>query len=89
MPPSKCNLSRDEIARTFQGAVSDIPPILSPRQLAQLLNLSPKTVYLWIAKGRLDGTFRKRGKHVLLWRDRVIELLFSGKEWNHCESAEK
>jgi excisionase family DNA binding protein len=85
VPPPKCNLSRDEIARTFQGTVGDIPPILSPRQLAHLLNLSPKTVYLWIAKGRLDGTFRKRGKHVLLWRDRVIEPLFSGKEWNRCE----
>jgi len=78
----KCKLSSEEIARTFHGDVGDaFPPILSPRQLAQLLNLSPKTIYDWIAQGRLDGAYRKRGKHVLIWRDRVIELLFNGKEW--------
>jgi excisionase family DNA binding protein len=57
------------------------PAILAPAQLAQLLGLSVKTIYEWIAKGRLDGAFRKRGKHVLIWRDRAIDLLFNGKEW--------
>lgn len=84
MHPPKCNLSRDEIARAFHGpGGEDYPPILSPNQLAQLLGMSSKTVYQWIAQGRLDGTFRKRGKHNLIWRDRVIELLFDGKEWEH------
>jgi excisionase family DNA binding protein len=60
-----------------------VPPILSPAQLAGLLNLSVKTVYEWIAKGRLDGAFRKRGKHVLIWRDRVLDLLFNGPAWKN------
>jgi excisionase family DNA binding protein len=55
--------------------------ILSPVQLANLAGLSVKTIYEWITKGRLDGAFRKRGKHVLIWRDRAIHLLFNAPDW--------
>ena len=58
-----------------------LPPILTVEQLAGLLQISKKTLYEWIAKGRFDGTYRKRGKHILVWRDRVIDLLFNGPEW--------
>jgi len=34
-----------------------------------------------MAKGRLDGTYRKRGKHALFWRDRALNVIFNGKEW--------
>lgn len=56
--------------------------IMSPAQLAELLGLSVKTIYDWIAHGRLDGAFRKRGKHNLIWRDRALEIIFNGPEWN-------
>ncbi len=75
-------LAQEEIARAFTGAAAGrFPIILNPAQLADLVGLSVKTIYEWIAKGRLDGAFRKRGKHVLIWRDRAIALLFDGKEW--------
>ena len=78
-------LSKAEIARAFaDGPGAQVPVILSPRQLAALVGISIKTLYEWIAKGHLDGTFRKRGKHVLIWRDRAMDLLFNGKEWNHA-----
>jgi excisionase family DNA binding protein len=77
-------LSKDEIAGVFSGtAESPYPPILCPSQLADLVGLSVKTIYEWISQGRLDGSFRKRGKHVLIWRDRALEVLFNGKEWPH------
>jgi excisionase family DNA binding protein len=77
-------LSPDEVARAFTGAAGDrYPVILAPAPLADLLGLSVKTLYEWIARGRLDGAFRKRGKHVLIWRDRAIDLLFNGKDWAH------
>jgi excisionase family DNA binding protein len=76
-------LSTEEIARAFTGRTAEqYPPLLSPQQLAGLLGLSVKTVYHWIAQGRLDGAFRKRGKHVLIWRARALDLLFNGKDWN-------
>jgi excisionase family DNA binding protein len=64
-------LTKDEIARAFGDPAGGVPPILSPREFAAVLGLSVKTVYEWIAKGRLDGAFRKRGKHCLIWRDRA------------------
>ena len=62
-------LSKAEIQQAFesqgqgQGATS-IAPILSPQGLADLLKMSVSTIYEWISKGRLDGAFRKRGKHI-------------------------
>lgn len=77
-------LSKEEIERAFaDGPGTQIPVILSPRQLAQLLGLSTKTIYDWVNKGRLAGAFRKRGKHVLIWRNRAIDILFNGSEWPH------
>jgi hypothetical protein len=80
----KRKLSPEEIKQAFAGtAGEEYPVILSPAKLAALLDMSPKTIYAWIARGRLDGAFRKRGKHVLIWRDRAIELLFNGPEWRN------
>ncbi len=80
-------LSAKEIQMAFVTTPSPNNPnagvILSPSGLAEILGLSPKTVYEWIAKGRLDGAFRKRGKHVLIWRDRAIATLMNGKDWSH------
>jgi excisionase family DNA binding protein len=71
-----------ELAQAFAGPTGDrFGPILSPAQLAELTGMSVKTIYEWLSRGRLDGAFRRRGKHVLLWRDRAIEILFQGKDW--------
>jgi len=78
MSSNRKRLSRDELERAFGNKV---PPILSPEKLAQLLGLSVKTMYAWIAAGRLDGAFRKRGKHILIWRDRALDILFDGPDW--------
>jgi hypothetical protein len=56
-------------------------PILDTPGVMRLLNVKRRTLYLWIAQGRLDGTFRKRGKHHLFWRDRVIDRVFNGINW--------
>lgn len=69
-----------EIRGAFEGAGP--PPILSPQQLGKAIGISPKTIYQWIAQGRFDGTFRHRGKHIRLWRDRAIQLFFNGPDWN-------
>jgi hypothetical protein len=83
MPSRKLNLTGEEIARPFAGDLAkQFPPIVSPDQLAELAGMSVKTIYEWMSKGRLDGAYRKRGKHALIWRDRALDILFNGKEWN-------
>jgi excisionase family DNA binding protein len=59
----------------------DCPAILSPMQLASLLRVSRSTMYAWIAAGRFDGAYRKRGKHIRFLRDRALELFFNGPDW--------
>jgi excisionase family DNA binding protein len=82
---STIGLKPSEIATAFdsEDVRRRFPPILSVPQVAELLGgLSKKTVYMWIAKHRLDGCFRRRGKHVLFWRDRVLDRIFNGPQWN-------
>ena len=82
MASRKLQLTNDEITREFQNASSErCPEILSPDQLANLFGLSVKTIYEWLSKGRLDGAYRKRGKHCLIWRNRAIAIIMNGKEW--------
>jgi hypothetical protein len=38
--------------------------------------------------GRFDGTFRKRGKHLRFWRDRVIDQFFNGPEWETTQDEQ-
>ena len=76
-------LSKDEIRAAFAADCNLAPSILAPAQLAALLGLSVKTIYEWLTAGRLDGTFRKRGKHILIWRDRALDLLFNGPDWKN------
>jgi len=72
-------LSMQEI----QDALVDLaPPIVNPQQLAELVGVGRSTIYEWIAKGRLDGAFRRRGKHQLIWLARAIQILFNGPEWS-------
>lgn len=75
-------LSKEEIAKAFGGeSGTQCRAIISPAELAEILGVSVKTVYFWIAAGRLDGTFRKRGKHNLILKDRAIAQIFNGPEW--------
>jgi excisionase family DNA binding protein len=81
----KPTVPKDELQRPFIGPEGrDHPPVMTPQQLAGLCGQSVKTIYQWIANGRLDGAFRKRGKHILIWRDKALDILFNGPDWNNA-----
>jgi hypothetical protein len=82
---ARCVVTRQEIAAAFAKGGSEDRHIVSPEQLAAIIVCSRKTIYDWIAKGRLDGTFRKRGKHILIWRDKALDLLLNGPDWTNNE----
>jgi hypothetical protein len=76
-------ISPAELQAPFNGEHADgCPLIVSPARLGSLLGLKVKTIYTWIEAGRLDGCFRKRGKHILLWRDKALDRIFNGPNWN-------
>ena len=76
-PTPRLRLTRDEIAH----GVASFPTILRPGQLAAMTGVCRKTIYLWLAQGRLDSAARKRGKHWLIARDKAIDTLFNGSDW--------
>jgi hypothetical protein len=81
---ARCVVSREAIAAFFAtGGERASRPFVSPEELAGIIGRSRKTVYTWIEKGRLDGSFRKRGKHLLIWRDKAIDLLLNGPDWSN------
>ncbi|MEI6236848.1 MAG: helix-turn-helix domain-containing protein [Planctomycetota bacterium] len=67
--------------KELESSFSGYPPILSVDQAAALLQISTKTIYEWSSQGRLSACARKRGKRLLILRDRFIEELFHGQEW--------
>jgi predicted DNA-binding transcriptional regulator AlpA len=75
-------VSPDEIAAAFaQPPWGGYAPIVAPEQLAEITGRSRSTIYQWIQQGRLDGALRRRGKGILIWRDKAISLLFNGPDW--------
>lgn len=67
-------LTADEMKAAFEST----PPVLGVEDLANLLRLKTRTIYEWVARQHLDGTYCKRGKFLFFWRDRVIAKLFNG-----------
>jgi hypothetical protein len=77
------NISRDlsfaEIAAAFSDPVhaERFPPILTLQQAAELWQVPLDTFYQWRSRGLLDGCSCKVGKHVRLFRDRLIIQIFN------------
>ena len=78
----RLKLTPEEIRAAFPPEASAaFPPILDVPRAAALCCVSRKTLYRWIALGRLDGAFRKRGGRHLIWRDRLVALIFDNPTW--------
>lgn len=75
----------EEELEAFFSKYPTYGPVLLTAAVAALLCVSKKTIDEWVSRGHLDGTFRKRGKHRLFWRDRLLVRVFNGPEWNRDE----
>jgi hypothetical protein len=82
MSTKKRPLKASEIEEAFARDGKAVPFVVSPPKLAEILGLSPKTIYDWIGKGRLEGTLRKRGNHDLILLSRALLAIFNGPEWS-------
>lgn len=70
-------LRRAEIAKIAEGWSR----VLSPQQAADMIGAKLGTIYGWSHCGRLARCARRRGKHLLIHRDRFLEEVFNGGEW--------
>lgn len=74
------NLSDAEIAAAFADSEwgRRYPPVLSTKQAAELLQVPKSTLYAWNSQERLTGCAQRAGKHLLVFRDRLIKHIFNG-----------
>jgi predicted site-specific integrase-resolvase len=63
-------LTQPEITAAIEPSV--LPPILTPREAADLLRIKVSTLYRHSCEGRYSGAV-KRGKPLRFWRDRLIQ----------------
>jgi len=50
--------------------------ILTVDQAAGLLQIPPSTIYDWSSRGLLRGCSRRIGKHLRIFRDRLLHKVF-------------
>jgi len=72
-------LNSREIAAAFSDPhwAAAYPPVLSVEQAASLLQLPKGTLYDWSSRGLLKGCSRRVGKHLRLFRDRLLLQVFN------------
>lgn len=72
-------LNATEVAITFSPTelAHRYPPILTVRQTAELLQVPQNTIYDWSSRGLLAGCARRVGKHLRVYRDRLIHKVFN------------
>lgn len=56
----------------LEGALRELPPILTPGEAASLLRLKVSTLYRHVSEGRYGASVR-RGKPLRFWRDRLVQ----------------
>jgi len=72
-------LTPKEIAAAFDDPkwTECYPPVLSVDQAAALLQVPKNTLYLWSSRGLLKGCGRRMGKHLRLFRNRLLQHVFN------------
>lgn len=77
--PASLKLTDREIAAAFSEPrwVEKFPPILTLKQAAELLQIPLQTLYQWRSRGLLGHCSRKVGKHVRIYRDRLLKQVFN------------
>lgn len=74
-------LTKKEINAAFgDEADGGFPAILTMQQVSAMLQVPMSTLKQWKTEGRFDGCYRRVGKRVRWFRDRVIEKYFNGNQ---------
>ena len=72
-------LADKEVSLAFSDPIwaERFPPVLTVDQAANLLQVPKATIYDWSSRGLLRGCGRKVGKHLRLFRDRLVKRVFN------------
>ena len=56
---------------------SRFPPVMTVGQAAEMLQVPKSTIYDWSSRGMLRGCARRVGKHLRIFRERLLRHVFN------------
>ena len=56
---------------------SRFPPVMTVGQAAEMLQVPKSTIYEWSSRGMLHGCARRVGKHLRIFRERLLRHVFN------------
>lgn len=74
-------ISSSELTTSFAAApwAERFPPVLTIAQTCELLQVPKRTLFRWLAEGKLGGASARIGKHRRFLRDHLIQSFFDTK----------
>lgn len=72
-------LTPAELAAPFMDSPwgKKFPPVLTVDEAAELLRVPKNTIYDWSSRGMLRGCARRVGKHLRIFRGRLLQKIFN------------
>ena len=72
-------LTAQEITRAFSDPIAAMryPPVMSLERAAEMIDVPLDTMRDWRKRGLLGSCSRRVGKHVRIFRDRFVHLIFN------------
>ncbi|PCJ54048.1 MAG: hypothetical protein COA79_22350 [Planctomycetota bacterium] len=70
-------MKNDDLIFDNSKEINSLPPILSPKQTADLLQVSIHTIYRWSSLGKLDYCSCRKGKHLFINKARLLTEMFT------------
>lgn len=75
---SRTVLDDADLAATFDGPSAErFPPVLSVRQVAELLGVPKSTIYHKSSEGKFDGMVTKVAGKLRFFRDKLLKQVFA------------
>lgn len=76
------NNNKEEQTPLFDNSdINQLPAVLNPTQASTLLGISVSTFYKWSSLGYLTKCCRKRGNHLFINKEKLLEVVFDGPSW--------
>ena len=76
-------LSPEEIKAMIDALAPELRVCMNPKEAAKFLKYSLSTIYSWMSYGYLEGTYRKRGKHIVFFTSRLADKFYNGRDWSY------
>ena len=70
-------MNRKLTQQEIESAVNSSPPIMTPQQAADMLQIKVSTLYRHVSEGKYSHAV-KRGKPLRFWRDRLVKEFMQG-----------